>query len=85
MRGLILTTALIVSVALMAGCSHRREEVDARISSAEDMATAARVHADESAVKADKALQAALAAKKSADEANERAQLMLKKAGRANE
>lgn len=84
MRRLILITPLIVSLVLTAGCSHRRQEVDARISGAEDMATAARAHADESAIKADQALQAALATKKSADEANQRAQLMLKKAGRAN-
>lgn len=84
MRRLILITSLIVSLVLTAGCGYRRQEIDARISGAEDMATAARVHADESSAKADKALQAALAAKKSADEANERAQLTLKKAGRVN-
>ncbi|KAA0987301.1 Lpp/OprI family alanine-zipper lipoprotein [Rhodococcus sp. IEGM1300] len=84
MRKLTLTASLIVVLAMTAGCSHRRQEIDARISGAEDMATAARVHADQSAAKADQALRAALEAKKSADEANERAQLMLKKAGRAN-
>ncbi|MBC8978803.1 Lpp/OprI family alanine-zipper lipoprotein [Pseudomonas tritici] len=84
MRRLILITSLILSLVLTAGCGHRRQEVDARLSGAEDMATAARVHADESSAKADKALQAALAAKKSADEANERAQLLLKKAKSVN-
>ncbi|KAA0986211.1 hypothetical protein FQ192_23950 [Pseudomonas sp. ANT_J12] len=84
MKKLILNTSLIVALGMTAGCSHHQQEMDAWLSSAEDMATAARVHADESAIKADQALRAALEAKKSADEANERAQLMLKKAGRAN-
>ena len=84
MRKLTLSMSLIVALAMTTGCSHRRQEVDARLSGAEDMATAARVHADESLVKANQALQAALAAKKSADDANQRAQLMLKKAGRPN-
>ncbi|MCK1789065.1 Lpp/OprI family alanine-zipper lipoprotein [Pseudomonas violetae] len=84
MRKLPLTLSLIVVLAMTAGCSHRRQEVDARISDAEDMATAARVHADESVAKADQALRAALDAKKAADDANARAQLMLKKAERAN-
>lgn len=84
MKKLPLTLSLIVVLAMTAGCSHRRQEVDARISAAEDMATAARVHADESVAKADQALRAALDAKKSADDANARAQLMLKKAERAN-
>lgn len=84
MRKLPLTLSLIVILTMTAGCSHRRQEIDARISGAEDMATAARVHADESLAKANQALQAALQAKKEADEANARAQLMLKKAGRAS-
>ena len=84
MTKLTLSLSLIVVLAMTSGCSHRRQEVDARLSGAEDMATAARVHADESLVKANQALQAALAARKSADEANERAQLILKKAGRVN-
>jgi hypothetical protein len=84
MRKLTLSLPLIVVLVMTSGCSHRRQEVDARLSGAEDMATAARVHADESLEKANQALQAALAAKKSADDANQRAQLMLKKAGRAN-
>jgi len=84
MTKLTLSLSLIVVLAMTSGCSHRRQEVDARLSGAEDMATAARVHADESLIKANQALQAALAAKKSADDANQRAQLMLKKAGRPN-
>ena len=84
MRRLILLTSLIMSLVLTAGCGHRRQEIDARLSGVEDMATAARVHADESSAKADRALRAALAAKKAADEADERAQLLLKKAGRVN-
>jgi hypothetical protein len=84
MRKLTLSLPLIVVLVMTSGCNHRRQEVDARLSGAEDMATAARVHADESLEKANQALQAALAAKKSADDANQRAQLMLKKAGRAN-
>ncbi|MFW9078442.1 Lpp/OprI family alanine-zipper lipoprotein [Pseudomonas sp. P2757] len=84
MRQFILPCLLIVIMTATAGCSHRRQEIDARLSGAEDMATAARVHSDASALKADQALRAALDAKKSADEANERAQLLLKKAGRAN-
>lgn len=84
MSRLTLTASLIMVLLLTAACTHRRQEVDARLSGVEDMATAARVHADESALKADQALRAALEAKKMADEANERAQLMLKQAGRAH-
>lgn len=84
MRKPTLSLSLIVVLAMTTGCSHRKQEVDARLSGAEDMATAARVHADESLVKSNQALQAALAAKLSADQANQRAQLMLKKAGHGN-
>ncbi|EJZ58227.1 hypothetical protein I1A_002554 [Pseudomonas fluorescens R124] len=84
MRTLSLSLSLIVLLGMTSGCSHRRQEVDARLSGAEDMATAARVHSDESLVKANQALQAALAAKKLAEDANQRAQLRLKKADQAN-
>ncbi|QNH77573.1 hypothetical protein GGD92_04720 [Pseudomonas protegens] len=70
----VLSASLILCLLLSAGCSHRREEVDARLSGAEDMATAARVHSDESALKADRALREATEAKKSADQAKTRAQ-----------
>ncbi len=71
---------LLIALVLISGCMQQRHElVDARISGAEDMAAAARVHANDAYIKAEQALKAALEAQHSADDANRRASLRLDK------
>ncbi|WP_277964976.1 Lpp/OprI family alanine-zipper lipoprotein [Pseudomonas sp. RIT-To-2] len=72
--------ALVLAVALTSGCDlHRTQELDSRLSSAEDMAEGARVRSNEAYTKAEQALKAALEAQQSADAANKRASRMLDK------
>lgn len=80
MNRITLGTSLLLVMAMTSGCmqQHHRE-TEARISGAEDMAAAARVHANEAYIKAEQALKTALEAQKSADDANRRASRMVDK------
>lgn len=68
------TVALLgILLATTAGCSNRHaQEIDARLESAENNATWARVRADEALLKAQLAAEVALRAQHTADEANVR-------------
>ncbi|SDH92759.1 Lpp/OprI family alanine-zipper lipoprotein [Pseudomonas abietaniphila] len=71
---------LVMTITLTSGCMQQRHrETEARISGAEDMAAAARVHANDAYTKAEQALKVALEAQHSADDANRRASLRLDK------
>ena len=68
------TVALLgILLATTAGCSNRHaQEIDARLESAENNGTWARVRADEAFLKAQLAAEVALRAQHTADEANVR-------------
>lgn len=80
MNRITLGTSLVLVIVMTSGCMQQRHrEAEARISGAEDMAAAARVHANEAYSKAEQALKTALEAQKSADDANRRASRMVDK------
>lgn len=80
MTTLVRSLGLVMAITLASGCMQQRhQETEARISGAEDMAAAARVHANDAYIKAEQALKAALEAQHSADDANRRASLRLDK------
>lgn len=76
--------ALGLAAALATGCSSSmtKEEIQSRLSAADDAAARAQARADDAYSRADEAMAAAQKAQQTADEANERALRMLERASR---